>query len=123
MQTVIVLVIAGFYLFTGVYSFSRPAAFAATLGLDAHNLAGTNEVRAQYGGFFSAAAVGMSLPVFGLAPYSVSGLLGLVIFGGLIAGRLLALMITGEFRNHLPTVQALFLVDAVGALGSAALLM
>ena len=51
-----------FFLFTGVTSFSNPETFAQRLSLQAVGRSGAVEIRAQYGGFFTAAALSQAAP-------------------------------------------------------------
>lgn len=114
-----ILTITGlFFLYTGVMSLLRPKNFANVLGLDPLGRSGEIEIRAQYGGFFTAAAIPQLLAVMGSLPYASAFLINLVIFGGLIAGRLLALFFKSENNTIIPMIKALFLIDAVGALAA-----
>lgn len=116
----VVLAIFGlFFLYTGVASFLRPAPFARSLSLETVGRSGAVEIRAQYGGFFFAAAVSQFAPFVGLIAPSVA----LVIFGGLILGRLGALVYAARGDTLTPTIRALFVVDGGGAALAAACLL
>lgn len=116
-----ILTITGlFFLYTGIMSIARPKAFANVLGLEPIGRSGEIEIRAQYGGFFTAAAIPQFLAIGGLLPYNMAFLISLVIFGGLIAGRLLALIFRSENSTITPMTKALFWIDAIGALAALA---
>ncbi len=109
-----VLIVFGlFFLFTGVISFSRPAPFARTLGLETDGRSGAIEIRAQYGGFFFAAGLSQFAPSITLLTALT---IGLVVFGGLILGRLCSLVVDPGGERPLPTIRALYWIDSAGAL-------
>ena len=111
-----------FSLFTAISSFLTPARFAGLLGLQLNGPDGANEVRAQYGGFFCAVAV-VQIAALCDAISSICALIVLVVvFGGLLAGRLAGLAIDRNFGRYGSTIRLLFAIDAVGfALSIAAL--
>ena len=112
-----VLIVFGlFFLFTGVISFSRPAPFARTLGLETDGRSGAIEIRAQYGGFFFAAGLSQFAPSITLLTTSTALTIGLVVFGGLILGRLCSLVVDPGGERPLPTIRALYWIDSAGAL-------
>ena len=120
----VVLSIFGvFFLYTGVSSFLRPGSFARSLSLETVGRSGAVEIRAQYGGFFFAAAVSQFAPFVGLTTPSVALIVALVIFGGLILGRLGALVYAARGDTLTPTIRALFVVDGGGAVLAAACLL
>ncbi len=111
--------IAGaFFLYTGVMSFVRPEAFANALGLEAAGRSGIIEVRAQYGGFFTPASAVQFLALGGLIGMPSAFLVNLVIFGGLITGRLPALFVGRNREEVIPVIHMLFWVDGIGAICS-----
>lgn len=114
-MTMIVLAAqAAFFAFTAVAAFGRPVAFADALGLVPANAGGVNEVRAQYGGFFGAAALADAAALGGLLPERIALVMGAVIFGGLIAGRLAAFVLNGGWTGYPPAVRVLLFVDSIG---------
>ncbi len=115
--TDLILILFGlFFIYTGVTSFTRPKQFAAALGLQIDDRSGTIEIHAQYGGFFFAAGVSQLLPLGFTSMRVASFAIGLTIFGGLIAGRLMSLWLTNASKPLLPTIRTLFWVDGLGAL-------
>ena len=108
----IVLVIATlFFLYTAWSSGIAPVEFAERLGLTVANAGGYNEIRAQYAGFFFAAAL-----------VCVASLAGAMAFGGLLAGRLASAVLDGGMAGYSSTIVALHAIDAGGlALAVAAL--
>jgi hypothetical protein len=110
-----VLVISGlFFLLTTWSSATAPHAFAARLGLAVADAGGVNEVRAQYAGFFLAAALACGGALAGWLPRHAAFAVVIVIFGGLIGGRLVSLAIDGGLAGYGPTIRALHAIDAVG---------
>jgi hypothetical protein len=112
--TCFLVVAAAFCLVTAWSSGFSPQQFAHRLGLTVTGPDGYNEIRAQYGGFFLAAA-GMCIAALAsrvLRP-SVFVLLS-VTFGGLLAGRLASLVINGGLTGFGPTIRALYIIDAIG---------
>ncbi len=116
----LIAITGAFFLYTGIMSLLRPKDFATALGLDPVGRSGIIEIRAQYGGFFTAASVIQFLALGGLIGMPSAFLVNLVIFGGLIAGRLPALFIGNTKEQIIPVIHMLFWVDAIGAAGSAA---
>ena len=114
-MTMIVLAAqAAFFAFTSVAAFARPVAFAGALGLAPANAGGVNEVRAQYGGFFGAAALVDVAALGGHVSAHIALVTGAIIFGGLIVGRLAAFVLNGGWAGYPPAVRALLLVDSIG---------
>ena len=110
-----VLVIAGlFCLFTAWRSGTDPNLFAEQLGLIISNAGGVNEIRAQYAGFFLAAAIVCGASLAGVLPRNFSFVVLGTIFGGLILGRVTSLVLNGGITGYGPTILALFAIDAVG---------
>ncbi len=113
---VILSVFGLFFLYTAALSLWRPVGFAASLGLEPIGRSGVVEIRAQYGGFFFAAALCQAAPILSVIESSIAFVVALVIFGGLIFGRLVALMDQRGGERLLPTVFALYWIDGAGAL-------
>lgn len=117
MLTTIVLAIgAAFFLFTSVYALAKPAQFAKPLGLALPGADGLNEVRAQYGGFFLISGLAVAASLVGRIPREWGLVVLVVTFGGLICGRLLALIAERSFARYGATIRALFLIDSCGFL-------
>jgi hypothetical protein len=113
--TTAVLVICGlFFLLTTWSSATAPHEFAARLGLTVADAGGVNEVRAQYAGFFLAAALACGAALAGWLPRHAAFVVIIVIFGGLTGGRLVSLAIDGSIAGYGPTIRALYAIDAVG---------
>src|SRR6266700_4154516 len=103
-----------FFAMTSAGSFYAPKQFGQSLGFTITGADGTNEVRAEYGGFFLAMAVINVLALMGIVPRGAGLLLTSAVFGGLIAGRITSLILDGEFAGYGGTIRALFLVDGAG---------
>jgi len=112
--TAVLSVIALFFLSTSWGSFSNPKQFGERLGFTLPGADGFNEIRSQYGGFFLAAAVCGALALAGQIPRSTAFVVNITIFGGLIAGRLVSLLLDGGIRKYGPLIHALFVIDALG---------
>lgn len=111
-----VLIVFGlFFLYTGVISFSRPAAFARSLGLETNGRSGAIEIRAQYGGLFFAAGLSQFAPLITSLTATTALTIGFVVFGGLILGRLCSLVIEPGREELLPTIRGLYWIDSSGA--------
>ena len=110
-----VLVVAvAFCLITTWNAGMAPAAFAERLGLTVANPGGSNEVRAQYAGFFLAVAVACIAALAGAMPRETSYIVLAVVFGGLIVGRLASLGLDGSMAGYTQTIVALYAIDALG---------
>jgi hypothetical protein len=103
-----------FFLLTTWSSATAPGQFAAKLGLTIADAGGLNEIRAQYAGFFLAAALMCGAALMSWLPRQAALLTMIVIFGGLIAGRLVSLALDGGIAGYGPTILALFFIDAAG---------
>jgi hypothetical protein len=79
-------------------------------------------MRAQYGGFFLMAGLFAIAAVGGLIPRAWALALMVVVFGGLIFGRLISLIIDGGFKQYRGAIPALFIIDSCGFLVAAAAL-
>lgn len=115
-STIVLVLEAAFFALTSAYSFVRPIQFAIGLGLGAEGAAGKNEIRAQYGGFFGAAALLQIAAVAGWIAVNTGLLIGAMIFGGLIFGRILATLLNRGVTGYTVTIRALLVIDLVGFL-------
>ena len=112
--TVVLLVGGLFFLLTSWSSAAAPGQFAARLGLAITDAGGLNEIRAQYAGFFLAAALLCGGALASWLPRQAAFLMMIVIFGGLIAGRAASLALDGGMAGYGPTIRALYAIDAAG---------
>ncbi len=121
--TNIILAIFGlFFLYTGISSFRNPVGFARSLSLETVGWSGQVEIKAQYGGFFIAAALSQFAALIGALNPEAALVVALIIFGGLIAGRLGALMVSPQDETLTPTIKGLYYIDGAGAAASLILL-
>jgi len=122
--TIVLVIAILFFLFTTWRSGTSPAEFAERLGLNIANPGGYNEIRAQYAGFFLAAALVCASSLAGLVPRHAAFIVLIVIFGGLLAGRVVSLTLDGGIAGYGSTIVALYAIDTIGlALGIAALVL
>jgi len=112
--TAVLMINILFFLLTTWSSATAPESFAAKLGLGVVNAGGINEVRAQYSGFFLAAALVCTASLFGLLSRQTSFVVLGAVFGGLLAGRLVSLALDGGVAGYGPTILALYAIDAIG---------
>lgn len=112
--TSFLVISALFSILTGYSGLAAPVRFGQPLGYVLAGVDGRNEVRAQYGGFFLAIAVAVILALAGKVPRQAALILNAVLFGGLIAGRVLSLVIDGGMHEYGRYIQILFLIDAIG---------
>ena len=112
--TAVLMINILFFLLTTWSSATAPESFAAKLGLGVVNAGGINEVRAQYSGFFLAAALVCTASLFGLLSRQTSFAVLGALFGGLLAGRLVSLALDGGVAGYGPTILALYAIDAIG---------
>jgi hypothetical protein len=111
----VVLVVATlFFLLTTISASLNPERFGEQLGLRIINAGGVNEIMAQYAGFFLAAAGVCIAALSGWLPRSAAFVTLAVVFGGLIAGRLVSLVLNGGLSGYGPTILALYVIDAIG---------
>jgi len=103
-----------FFLLTTWSSATAPAEFAQKLGLTIANASGVNEIRAQYAGFFFAAAAVCTAALANYLPRQAAFVVLAAVFGGLIGGRLASLVINGGIGGYGPTILALYFIDAIG---------
>ena len=119
-----VLATAGLFgLYTAWISGRRPEGFARRLGLAVANAGGINEIRAQYAGFFLAVALICGAALAGWAPRQAAFVVLAVMFGGLIGGRLVSLIINRGASGYTPAIRALYAIDSVGLALAVASLM
>jgi len=110
-----VLVIATlFCLLTTWRSGTEPNLFAERLGLTVANPGGVNEIRAQYAGFFLVVALLCGASLAGYVSRPVTFTVLIVVFGGLLAGRLVSFLVDGGMTGYGVTIRALYAIDAVG---------
>ena len=102
----------------------NPQRFARQLGLTIADPGGTNEIRAQYAGFFLAVAAVCLASLAGAVARSTALVVLAAVFGGLIAGRLVSLALNGGLTGYGPMIRALYAIDAIGfALSITALIL
>jgi hypothetical protein len=112
-----VLVLWGFFgLLTALLAGLQPARFAQSLGLSIANSGGVNEIRAQYAGFFLACSFVCIAALAGAVPRSSTFILLVVVFGGLIFGRVLSLILNHGTSGYPPGILALYAIDSTGLL-------
>lgn len=111
-----------FFLYTGIISFRNPIGFARSLSLETVGWSGQVEIKAQYGGFFIAAALSQLAALIGTLNPEAALVVALIIFGGLIAGRLGALVVSPQDETLTPTIKGLYYIDGAGAAASLMLL-
>jgi carbon starvation protein CstA len=117
--SIILVVAILFFLLTTVSAGVRPERFAEQLGLKTVNAGGTNEIYAQYAGFFLAAAILCLIALLGQIPRAAAYIMLIAIFGGLLAGRAFSLMANGGITGFTPTIVSLYAIDAIGLLVAA----
>lgn len=112
-----VLAISAFFgIFTAALAAVRPADFATRLGLSIANSGGINEVRAQYAGFFLAVSLVCLASLAGAVPRPTAFIVLVVVFAGLISGRLVSLALNHGTSGYPPTIVALYAIDSLGLL-------
>jgi hypothetical protein len=112
--TAILVAAALFFFFTAWSSGTAPVKFAERLGLTVANAAGTNEIRAQYAGFFFAAAIVCIVSLAGALSRQAAFVVLTMIFGGLIAGRAASYILDGGTAGYTPTIMGLYAIDSIG---------
>jgi len=112
--TIVLAVIALFFLFTAGMSGLAPREFAARLGLAISTADGYNEIRAQYAGFFFVAGALCVAALPGAVPRRSAFIVLAVVFGGLIAGRAISLVANRGFAGYNSTILALYAIDSTG---------
>jgi heme A synthase len=112
--TFVLVIVASFFLLTSWSSGIAPKSFAERLGLALANAGGYNEIRAQYAGFFLAAALYCSASLAGRVSRRAALGLAAVVFGGLIGGRLVSLSLDRGVAGYGSMIRALYAIDAIG---------
>lgn len=112
--TGVLILAAAFCLMTTWTAAASPAAFAERLGLTIANAGGSNEVRAQYAGFFFAVAAACLAGLAGAVPRGAAYFVLAVVFGGLLLGRVVSLGLDRGTAGYTQTVLALCAIDALG---------
>ena len=121
-STIYLGVTALFFIASGAYALASPLQFAAALDLSTLRNGGVNEVRAQYGGFFVLLGAACALALFGVVGRRFGLGAAAITFGGVIAGRLIGVLLDRSMRGYGSTIRTLFVIDAIGcALAVAAL--
>ena len=105
-----------FGILTACLAASEPGKFAARLGLAISNAGGVNEVRAQYAGFFLAVSLVCITTLFGGVSRQTAFVVLIVVFAGLIFGRLVSLVLNHGTSGYPPTILALYAIDTIGLL-------
>jgi hypothetical protein len=113
-ERAVLLVTALFYALTAWSAFAHPVWFGASIGFSIPGADGLNEVRAQYGGFFLAAAVVNAFAIADARARGASYVVNVVIFGGLLLGRLVSLGLDGGPGGYGRMIRSLFFIDATG---------
>jgi hypothetical protein len=108
--------VALFFFYTAWRSGFQPEQFARDLGLGIIDSGGYAEIRGQYTGFFFVSAMLCVLSLCQAIPRPFAYVTLAVIFGGLIIGRLVNLVIHRSFAGYSQTISALYFIDAVGFL-------
>jgi hypothetical protein len=119
-----VLVAGALFCFATTWSSAaEPEKFAERLGLSVLNAGGLSEIRAQYSGFFLAVAAICTAALFGLVSRQVALAVLVVVFGGLLCGRIASLAINRGTSGFTRTIVSLYFIDSAGlALSGFALL-
>jgi hypothetical protein len=112
--TIVLVVSALFCLMTTFMSGVNPEDFGRRLGFKIADADGSNEIRAQYSGFFLAVSGICSASLLGLMPRAATFLVLSVVFGGLIAGRLASLVVDPSPHRYGATIRALYAIDSIG---------
>lgn len=111
----IFLIASGLFMaWTSWISFTAPGTFGQRLGFTIAGVDGRNEIRAQYGGFFLAAALVSLLALTAVIPRQSGLITNATVYGGLIAGRLVSLCVDGGASRYGPVIRLLFFIDAAG---------
>jgi hypothetical protein len=112
--TIVLVVSAAFCLMTTLMSGVHPEDFSRRLGLQIAGADGSNEIRAQYSGFFLAVSGVCTASLLGVIPRPATFLVLGVVFGGLIAGRLASLVVDRSPGRYGATIRALYAIDSTG---------
>jgi hypothetical protein len=114
LATALIGIQAAFAAYTGYLGFARPERLATMLGLELQGPSGANEMRSQYGGFFTAMAITQLISVVGTVPLEVGLIVGMMVFGGLSMGRLWSVLSGDALRSYTPTIRSLVFLDPLG---------
>jgi hypothetical protein len=114
--TVVLSLASLFGILTAWLAATQPGNFAARLGLAISNAGGINEVRAQYAGFFLAVSLVCIATLFGGLSRQTAFIVLIVVFAGLISGRLVSLVLNHGTSGYPPTILALYAIDSIGLL-------
>ena len=109
--------------FTTFAATASPSKFAAALGFGIANAGGTNEIRAQYAGFFLLMGLATAAALVGVLPRSTAFVICALVFGGLFVGRVAGVVLNGGVGGYCRVVRSLIVIDTVGTLLSVAALM
>lgn len=114
-------IIAGVIAWRGIV---EPVAFLESFNVGVADAAARNEIIGQYGGFFAAVCVFLFAGVIGWARTSSALMLLVCLYGGVLAGRLIALFQDGwaVFADYPPLLQFAHGMDGLGFLASIAAL-
>jgi hypothetical protein len=115
-STSVLVLMAFFGILTSLLAAIRPADFASRLGLTVANSGGINEIRAQYAGFFLACSVVCVASLAGAVPRQSAFIVLIVVFAGLISGRLASLALNHGTSGYPAAILSLFFIDSFGLL-------
>lgn len=118
-QKITLAILAAVVLTLGVISIINPAEFIRPFGVQLEGMAGTNEIRAQYGGFLIMLGIYISRGIFIAAIRKNTLLLGVFFMGGINMGRLTDWIINQEsIVNQLSELHQffMFVLDPAGFL-------
>lgn len=118
--TIVLVVATLFCLLTTATAGIRPQRFVEQLGMKIVNAGGTNEVYAQYAGFFLAVAIVSLGALLGQIPRAAAYVLLIAVFGGLLAGRAFSLAANGGIAGFTPMIVWLYVIDTLGLAAAAA---
>lgn len=105
-----------FGILTSLFAALRPSDFASRLGLAIANSGGSNEIRAQYAGFFLAISIVCIAALFGGVPRQSAFIVLIVVFAGLVSGRLVSLVLNHGTSGYPPAILTLIFFDSLGLL-------
>lgn len=103
----------------------EPTAFLQSFNIVVADAAGRNEIIGQYGGFFAAVGALLGAAAIGWVRTSSALLLLICLYGGVLAGRLVALSQDGwaVFVSYPSLLQMAHIMDAIGLFASIAALV
>ena len=96
-------------------AFAAPETLLAEVGISTFGPDGRNEIRGQYGGFYSVVTLALLLASFKVLPPRFGLGLLLVIIGGILLGRVSSVLIEGfdVWYEYSSSVKTFFVVDTV----------